>query len=133
MIDKLTIVACFIVVLFGLALSSMYAKASEASETALYCASIGGIEEVIHRYGYSDGKSYIKVDCETEVEVIEAGLDKRGSLDSVQQATFFHLLTGKIPVVVIYDTDGREGKIEYRIRRACEYLNIEYRSIPAVQ
>ena len=51
--------------------------------------------------------------------VYEGGLDKRSSLDSVQQALFYSHVTGKRPAVVIYDTDGREGRFEYRIRIAC--------------
>ena len=95
---------------------------TEAIATAAFCASIGGMEEV--RLNYPLG--YVKADCVTETQVIEAGLDKRSSLDSVQQAVFFSILTGKEPVVVIYDTDGVEGKIEYRIRSVCEKLGITY-------
>ncbi len=42
----------------------------------------------------------------------EGGLDKRTNLDSLQHALFFHYLTGKKPIIVIYDMDGCEGKIE---------------------
>ena len=56
----------------------------------------------------------MEVDCEIGTMVYEGGLDKRSSLDSVQQALFFSHVTGKRPVVVIYDTDGREGRFEYR-------------------
>ena len=52
----------------------------------------------------------MKVDCETSTTVYEGGLDKRSSLDSLQQALFFSVLTGKRPAVVIYDTDGKEGQ-----------------------
>ena len=44
---------------------------TEAIATAAFCASIGGIEEVRHNYPLG----YVKVDCETATEVIEAGLD----------------------------------------------------------
>ena len=98
---------------------------SEAIATAAFCASIGGVEEV--RLNYELG--YVKADCVTETQVIEAGLDKRSSLDSIQQAVFFSVLTDKEPVVVIYDTDGKEGKYEYRIRNACEHLGIKYLSV----
>ena len=98
---------------------------TEAIATALFCASIGGIEEVHHNYPLG----YVKVDCETSTHVIEAGLDKRSSLDSIQQATFFATLTGKEPMVVIYDTDGKEGKYEYRIRKASERLGVSYLSV----
>ena len=96
--------------------------ASEAILTAAFCALIGGVEEVRHTYE----QGYIQVDCETVDHVIEAGLDKRSSLDSIQQAVFAHTLTGKIPVIVMYDTNGREGKYEYRIRTAAEALNVPY-------
>ena len=98
---------------------------TEAIATAAFCTMIGGIEEV--RYYYPQG--YVRVDCETTTHVIEAGLDKRRSLDSVQQALFFAELTGKTPMVVIYDTDGKEGKYEYRIRKVCERIGLEYRSV----
>ena len=57
---------------------------------------------------------------------MEGGLDKRSSLDSVQQALFAATLSGKIPVVVIYDTDGVEGRYEYRIRNAAERANVAF-------
>jgi len=75
-------------------------------------------------------RSHVRVDCETETHVYECGLDKRSSLDSLQQALFFSCLTGKKPAVVIYDTDGREGKYEYRIRSASEMVNVEYIRFP---
>ena len=80
----------------------------------------------------SDIATYIrisKVDCETSTEVIEAGLDKRSSLDSLQQALFFKHLTGKTPVIVIYDTDGKEGIYEFRIKAASKLAGVEYRSV----
>ena len=69
---------------------------------------------------------YVKVDCETNTTVYEGGLDKRSSLDSLQQALFFSVLTGKRPAVVIYDTDGKEGRFEYRIRTACQAARVRY-------
>ena len=98
---------------------------TEAMATALFCAMIGGVEEV--RYDYDYG--YIKVDCETPEYVIEAGLDKRSSLDSLQQSLFFNYITGKTPMIVIYDTDGEEGMYEYRIRTAAELAGVEYQSV----
>ena len=35
-------------------------------------------------------------------------------------------MTGKRPAVVIYDTDGREGRFEYRIRIACRKAGVRY-------
>ena len=95
---------------------------TEAIATAIFCATIGGAEEIRHNYDLG----YIRTDCETTHFVIEAGLDKRSSLDSIQQAVFAGTLTNKIPMVVIYDTDGKEGKNEYRIREACRALGIKY-------
>ena len=60
----------------------------------------------------------------------EGGLDKRSSLDSVQQALFFASLTGKQPAVVIYDTDGRIGPYEHRIRVACEMVGVRFVGTP---
>lgn len=77
-------------------------------------------------YNYPGGRSYVIVDCETATHVYEGGLDKRSSLDSVQQALFFASLTGKKAAVVIYDTDGVTGKYEYRIKTACEIAGVEY-------
>ena len=67
-----------------------------------------GETETRHGYTSADGRRFVKVDCETSTTVYEGGLDKRSSLDSLQQALFFSVLTGKRPAVVIYDTDGRE-------------------------
>ena len=91
-----------------------------------FCASVGGQTEVRHDYAYSTGQSYVMVDCETADTVYEGGLDKRSSLDSVQQALFFSALTGKKPVVVIYDTDGKVGRFEHRIRVACDLAGVEF-------
>ena len=66
----------------------------------------------------------MQADCETEETVYEGGLDKRSSLDSVQQALFLAYLTGKEPTVVIYDTDGKIGQYEHRIRVACEMAGV---------
>ncbi len=93
-----------------------------------YCDSINGKTEVKHFYDYEHGSSYVLVDCETDKEVIEGGLDKRSSLDSVQQAVFFAMLTRKQPIVVIYNTDLKEGKYEYRIKSVANAMGIEYRN-----
>ena len=41
-------------------------------------------------------------------------------------ALFFSHVTGKRPAVVIYDTEGREGRFEYRIRIACRKAGVRY-------
>ena len=85
-----------------------------------------GTTETRHGYSSAGGRRYVEVDCETGTMVYEGGLDKRSSLDSVQQALFFSHVTGKRPAVVIYDTDGREGRFEYRIRIACRKAGVRY-------
>ena len=61
---------------------------------------LGGKNEVIYYYsfgleGQSKNKGSIRVDIETENFVIEGGKDTRDSLDSVQQAVFASVVTGK--------------------------------------
>ena len=106
--------------------SSTRKTASEDEYNRRFCAHVGGVNETRHTYTYAGGRSFVKVDCETDTMVYEGGLDKRSSLDSLQQALFFSALTGKRPAVVIYDTDGREGRFEYRIRTACEKAGVHY-------
>ena len=65
------------------------------------------------------------MDCETEV--IEGGLDRRSSLDSIQQALFFAFITSKKPVIVIYNIDSIEGKIEYQIKIVAMMEKIGFR------
>ena len=106
--------------------SSTRKSASEDEYNRRFCASVGGVTETRHTYTYEGGSSYVKVDCETDTTVYEGGLDKRSSLDSVQQALFFSVLTGKTPAVVIYDTDGKEGRFEYRIKTACRKAGVHF-------
>ena len=68
------------------------------------------------------------MDCETKDTVYEGGLDKDTNLDSLQQTLFFASLTGKTPVVVIYDTDGKVGMYEHRIKVACERVGVKFLS-----
>ena len=106
--------------------SSTRSTVSEGEYNRRFCAAVGGVTETRHNYIHAGGSSYVRVDCETERMVYEGGLDKRSSLDSLQQALFFSHLTGKQPAVAIYDTDGREGRFEYRIRTACEKAEVHY-------
>ena len=99
---------------------------SEAARNAAFCASVGGQTEVRHEYTYPTGQGYVLVDCETEETVYEGGLDQRSSLDSLRQAVFFGVITGKEPAVVIYDTDDRIGPYEHQIRVACELAGVEF-------
>ena len=101
----------------------------QSSVNAL-CALFNGETDIRHGYTSAGGRSYVEVDCETGTMVYEGGLDKRSSLDSVQQALFFSHVTGKRPAVVIYDTDGREGWFEYRIRMACWKAGVRFGKCP---
>ena len=58
---------------------------------------VSGETETRHGYTSAGDHSYVEVDCETSTMVYEGGLDKRSSLDSVQQALFFSHVTGKRP------------------------------------
>ena len=106
------------------------APAQEDAYNASFCSSLGGETEVRHAYTYPAGQSYIRVDCETADTVYEGGLDNRSSLDSVQQALFAAYLTGKQPAVVIYNTDGKMGRYEHRIKVACERAGVAFYSVP---
>lgn len=107
-----------------------FADTTESQYNRQFCQSVGGQVETRHFYTYAGGRSYISVDCETSNMVFEGGLDKRSSLDSVQQALFAGYVTGKRPAVVIYDTDGMEGRFEYRIKTACQQIGIRYQVYP---
>lgn len=115
-------------ILFGclMSLAPAVVLANEAAHNAAFCARVGGTTEVRHPYTYPRGESYILVDCETAETVYEGGLDKRSSLDSVQQSLFAAYVTGKNPAVVIYDTDGQVGRFEHRIQVACELAGVQY-------
>ena len=67
----------------------------EAKHNRQFCQSIGGQVESRHYYAWSDLSSHIQVDCETSDTVWEGGLDRRSSLDSIQQALFASQLTGQ--------------------------------------
>ena len=117
---------CFITANLALAQSQL----TEADYNQLYCDKIGGKTQVKHDYISDAGEAgYIYVDCETENEVIEGGLDRPASLDSVQQALFAAHITNKTPVVVIYNSDGIEGKIQYRIKIGAMRAGVEFKHI----
>ncbi len=105
---------------------------NELGLAAIFCALIaGGEAEKTHAYSAGYDLHRIRVDCETDTEVIEVGLDKRSSLDSVQQALFASHLTGKAPVVLMIDRDGRTGPYETRIKIAAQMAGVEYREMDA--
>ena len=92
---------------------------------------LGGKTEVTYNYDYNINGSTpsiasIRIDIVTDEYVIEGGLDKRSSLDSIQQAVFASTLTGKKPAVAIYDTNDYWGKYEHRIYSSAKKLGIKF-------
>ena len=87
-----------IAIIFNLALAKNYridinnqiltSLKKEKDYNYLYSKIINGKTETKHYY---KNNRFILVDIETTNEVIECGLDKRSSLDSIQQAGFFHI------------------------------------------
>ena len=95
---------------------------------AMLCGLVlGGEAEVPHGYSVGYDLHRIYVDCETDTHVIEVGRDTRSSLDSIQQALFASHLTGKTPMVILIDTDERDGPFELRVRTVAEMVGVEYR------
>lgn len=91
----------------------------------------GGQTEVTINFNYSlEGKApkqaSVRIDIVTDQYAIEGGLDKRSSLDSIQQAVFAASQLGLKPAVAIYDTDGSWGKYEHRIWTTAKKLNVKY-------
>ena len=92
---------------------------------------VSGKTEVTYNYDYNiNGSSpsiaSIRIDIVTDEYVIEGGLDKRSSLDSIQQAVFASTLTGRKPAVAIYDTNDSWGKYEHRIYSSAKKLGIKF-------
>ena len=85
----------------------------------------GALENRYDFETHSGEKGYISVDVTTDDYVIEGGIDKRSSLDSIQQALFASVLSGKKPAVAIYDTDNFLGKFEFRIFSAAKKAKID--------
>ena len=125
---KVALAVLFAVSVLVLSRGEGQEKTDEAAHNTEFCDSVGGKTEVRHDYTFPSGDSYVRVDCETKDTVYEGGLDKDTSLDSLQQALFFASLTGKTPVVVIYDTDGKVGMYEHRIKVACERVGVKFLS-----
>lgn len=101
---------------------------SELHLAGILCSLLlGGEAEVSHPYSVGYDLHRIRVDCETATHVIEVGLDKRSALDSVQQAMFAASITGKTPMVIMVDRDGREDQYELRVRTVAEMSGVEYR------
>lgn len=89
---------------------------------------LNGAREVKLEYQLPNSKltNYVAIDIVTDQFVIEGGLDKRSSLDSIQQALFASTLSGKQPAVAIYDTDGKWGKYEHRIFEATKKIGMTF-------
>ena len=107
------------------------APRNEASFNLALAALLNGQTEV--KFSYDYGKSgntpltaSVRIDIVTEKYVIEGGLDKRSSLDSIQQAVFASTLSGKEPAVAVYDTDEMWGKFEQRIWTVANQLGIKF-------
>lgn len=100
---------------------------SEAFLGALLCGFLGGSEaEARVDFPNLDANTYIRVDCLTPEFAFEFGLDKVSSRDSVHQAVLASELTNTEPFVVIFDTDGVEGKLEQEMRQVTDVLGIRY-------
>lgn len=94
---------------------------------SLICALLGGADaEVRHKFDNRGDSRNFRVDCETPSHVIEFGYDKRSSQDSVHQAVFASIQTDKVPMVVLIDTDGEEGRWEQEMRLVTDRLGIAY-------
>lgn len=102
----------------------------ETHLAAILCSLIlGGEAEVRHDYVAAGRSHHIRVDCETDSHVYEVGFDgTRSSFDSVHQALFAAQLTGKHPAVVIIDTDGVAGAVEYQMRRVAAATGVSFLS-----
>lgn len=114
------------IILFLLLFPAISFAQSEYRCNKEFCESVGGLREIFYQYKDTS----IRVDCVTDERVYEVGLDKRSSLDSIQQAAFAGKITGKKETIVIFDTDGREGTYEYQIRTVAKRYRIKYISYP---
>ncbi|MXQ07923.1 hypothetical protein GQ651_08695 [Alphaproteobacteria bacterium GH1-50] len=101
---------------------------NELAVTALLCGLLGGGVTEQKQYFPSLGETrHIRTDCETPTHVIEVGLDNTSSArDSVHQAVFASMLTGKRPMVILIDTDGMEGRYEQEMRLVTRRLGVPY-------
>lgn len=111
--------------------SETWSRADERTLNEALAKHLGGSTEKELTFQFKDsfgisGTGKVRVDIITPTEVIEGGLDKRSSLDSIQQTIFASTLTGKKPAVAIYDSDGNWGKIEHRIHAVAKSLEIKF-------
>ena len=104
--------------------------------TAGFCAAVGGESFTHHPYDYPDGKGVLVVGCETETEteVYTTRLDTWEATTAPLEALFAQVVTEKSPVVVIFDTDGKEGQYEHQVRAACKKAGIRFvRMLPTAR
>lgn len=101
-------------------------KKNEDYFNSVLAEKLGALTETVHEYEWKGNKARIRIDIETKEYVIEGGLDKRSSLDSVQQSLFASFVTGKKPAIAIFDTDGKEGIYEFRIKVAAGKAGIKF-------
>lgn len=100
---------------------------NEIALIPLLCGLLGGAEDEQRHSFVNNGETVsVVIDCETPTHVIEVGRDVRSSRDSIHQASFAAWLTGKTPMVILIDTDGREGRYEQEMRFVAERLGVGY-------
>lgn len=100
---------------------------TEAQAIAILCAMLGGEPEQRVSYTLDAVSTHVRVDCLTDTHAIEIGLDHtRGSYDSLHQATFNAMLTGREPMVILIDTDTFESQYEYQIETVARAHGVEY-------
>jgi len=101
---------------------------NEIQITALICSLLGGGDaETRQKLAPELDGAYIKIDCETPTHVIEVAKDNTNrARDSVQQAVFASVLTGKVPMVIVIDTDGKSDRYQYELQVVTKALGIEF-------
>ena len=101
---------------------------NELASTFLLCTLLsGGETETRHYFPNIGEERYVRIDCETPSHVIEVGLDNTPSnRDSVHQAIFAGILTGKTPMVIVIDTDGIEDRYQYELREVTKRAGVAY-------
>jgi hypothetical protein len=105
--------------------------ASEVELAAILCSLIlGGEAETRHDFVAAGRDHHIRVDCETATHVVEVGIDgRRSSLDSIHQALYAAELTGKLPMVVVIDTNGVEENVEFQLRTVARAAGVSYLTV----
>lgn len=105
--------------------------ATETELAAILCSLIlGGEAEARHYYPVVDRTHHIRVDCETDTHVVEVGFDdKRSSQDSLHQALFAAEMSGKLPMIVIIDTNGIEENVQYQVETVARAVGVSYLTV----